>query len=167
MFAGINTACKGYCLPPAGVVPARNQSAEGRRSWRCHPWERNRSQGGSPLCRATTDKQGSCRPCTGGDGGNSGAEVARGFEVSLPKFLNILREAKSAIKKEKLVLYIGKTKKKRKANKTFKKGKGKERPALATTSYSPPSLCARVARSDWGSFAIEIHRVDTAREKDA
>ncbi|RZS19666.1 hypothetical protein BHM03_00052099 [Ensete ventricosum] len=38
---------------------------------------------------------------------------------------------------------------------------------LATTSYSPPSLYARVARSDWRSFAIEIHRVDTAREEDA
>ncbi|RRT33253.1 hypothetical protein B296_00045466 [Ensete ventricosum] len=38
---------------------------------------------------------------------------------------------------------------------------------LATTSYSPPSLCARVARSDWRSFAAEIHHVDTAREEDA
>ncbi|RZS23940.1 hypothetical protein BHM03_00056950, partial [Ensete ventricosum] len=27
-----------------------------------------------------------------------------------------------------------------------------------TTSYSPPSHCARVARSDWRSFAAEIHR---------
>ncbi|RRT31624.1 hypothetical protein B296_00045169, partial [Ensete ventricosum] len=33
-----------------------------------------------------------------------------------------------------------------------------------TTSYSPPSLYVRVVRSDWRSFAVEIHRVDTARE---
>ncbi|RRT52757.1 hypothetical protein B296_00043361 [Ensete ventricosum] len=39
---------------------------------------------------------------------------------------------------------------------------------VATTPfYSPPSLCARVARSDWRSFAIKIHRVDTARKEDA
>ncbi|RWW57114.1 hypothetical protein BHE74_00036118 [Ensete ventricosum] len=37
----------------------------------------------------------------------------------------------------------------------------------ATTSYAPPSLCVRVARSDWRSFTTEIHRVDTAREEDA
>ncbi|RRT80109.1 hypothetical protein B296_00006237 [Ensete ventricosum] len=39
--------------------------------------------------------------------------------------------------------------------------------ALATPSYSPPSLRARVARSDWRSFAAEIHHVDTAIEEDA
>ncbi|RWV89173.1 hypothetical protein GW17_00048696 [Ensete ventricosum] len=39
--------------------------------------------------------------------------------------------------------------------------------ALASTSYSPPSLYARVVRLDRRSFAAEIHRVDTAREKDA
>ncbi|KAJ8466414.1 hypothetical protein OPV22_028966 [Ensete ventricosum] len=49
------------------------------------------------------------------------------FKVTLPELLNMLREAESAIK-EKPVLYIGETKKKRKANKTLKKGKGKERP---------------------------------------
>ncbi|RZS28002.1 hypothetical protein BHM03_00061544 [Ensete ventricosum] len=49
------------------------------------------------------------------------------FEVTLCELLNMLREAESAIKKEKLVLYIGETKKKRKANKTLKKGKDKER----------------------------------------
>ncbi|RRT35643.1 hypothetical protein B296_00032622 [Ensete ventricosum] len=38
---------------------------------------------------------------------------------------------------------------------------------VGTTSYSPPSLCARVVRSYWRSFAAEIHRVDTAREEDA
>ncbi|KAJ8512155.1 hypothetical protein OPV22_002589 [Ensete ventricosum] len=50
------------------------------------------------------------------------------FEMTLPKLLNMLREAESANKKEKSVLYIGDTKKKRKASKTHKKGKGKERP---------------------------------------
>ncbi|RWV92776.1 hypothetical protein GW17_00044815 [Ensete ventricosum] len=49
------------------------------------------------------------------------------FEVTLPKLLNMLREADIAIKKEKPILYIGETKKKRKASKTIKKGKGKER----------------------------------------
>ncbi|RWV96008.1 hypothetical protein GW17_00041314 [Ensete ventricosum] len=49
------------------------------------------------------------------------------LEVTLPKLLNILREAESAIKKEKSILYIGETKKKRKASKILKKGKGKER----------------------------------------
>ncbi|RRT35584.1 hypothetical protein B296_00048541 [Ensete ventricosum] len=48
------------------------------------------------------------------------------FEVTLPELLNILREAESAFKKEKPALYIGETKKK-KASKTLKKDKGKER----------------------------------------
>ncbi|RZS15645.1 hypothetical protein BHM03_00047504, partial [Ensete ventricosum] len=47
------------------------------------------------------------------------------FEVTLQKLLNILREAESAIKKDKLVLYIGEIKKKRNASKTLKKGKAK------------------------------------------
>ncbi|RZR87712.1 hypothetical protein BHM03_00015170 [Ensete ventricosum] len=47
------------------------------------------------------------------------------FEVTLPKLLNMLREAESTIKKEKPILYVGETKKKRKASKTLKKGKGK------------------------------------------
>ncbi|RWV84924.1 hypothetical protein GW17_00053329 [Ensete ventricosum] len=49
------------------------------------------------------------------------------FEVTLPELLNMLREAESAIKKEKLVLYIRETKKKMKAHKNLKKGKGKKR----------------------------------------
>ncbi|KAJ8511698.1 hypothetical protein OPV22_002132 [Ensete ventricosum] len=53
------------------------------------------------------------------------------FEVTLPELLNMLREAESAIKKEKSVLYIGETKKKRKANKILKKGNSKERPSKA------------------------------------
>ncbi|KAJ8477860.1 hypothetical protein OPV22_021587 [Ensete ventricosum] len=56
------------------------------------------------------------------------------FEVTLSELLNMLREAESAIKKEKPVLYIGETKKKRKASKTFKKGKGKERPGKANVA---------------------------------
>ncbi|RWW54031.1 hypothetical protein BHE74_00039424 [Ensete ventricosum] len=51
------------------------------------------------------------------------------LEVTLSELLNILREAESTIKKEKLVLYTSETNKKRKASKTLKKGKGKERPA--------------------------------------
>ncbi|RWW09557.1 hypothetical protein GW17_00026949 [Ensete ventricosum] len=53
------------------------------------------------------------------------------FEMTLPDLLNILREAESTIKKEKSVLYIGETNRKRKASKTIKKGKDKERPVKA------------------------------------
>ncbi|RZS29020.1 hypothetical protein BHM03_00062687, partial [Ensete ventricosum] len=60
------------------------------------------------------------------------------FEVTIPKLLNMLREAESTIKKEKLVLYIGETNKKRKANKTFKKSKGKERPGKAKVTKKYP-----------------------------
>ncbi|RRT40412.1 hypothetical protein B296_00033120 [Ensete ventricosum] len=49
------------------------------------------------------------------------------FEVTLLELLNMLREAKNVIKKEKSVLYISETKKKRKDNKILKKGKGKGR----------------------------------------
>ncbi|RZS23972.1 hypothetical protein BHM03_00056988 [Ensete ventricosum] len=85
-------------------------------------------QGATPTARATAsrgsdvDRKSGCRwaraavACAG---------VA--FEVTLPKLLNMLRETESTIKKEKPVLYIGGTKKKRKASKTLKKGKGKGR----------------------------------------
>ena len=45
-------------------------------------------------------------------------------EMTLPKLLNMLREAKSTIKKEKLVLYTSENRKKRKVEKSLKKGKG-------------------------------------------
>ncbi|KAJ8472265.1 hypothetical protein OPV22_026608 [Ensete ventricosum] len=53
----------------------------------------------------------------------------------------MLRKAESAIKKEKLVLYIGETKKRRKANKTLKKGKGKgkESPSKAKVAKRDPA----------------------------
>ena len=47
------------------------------------------------------------------------------LEVTLPKLLNMLREAERTIKKEKPVLYTGETRKKRKAERSLKKGKGK------------------------------------------
>ena len=47
------------------------------------------------------------------------------LEVTLPELLNMLREAESTIKKEKPVLYTGETRKKRKAERSLKKGKGK------------------------------------------
>ena len=59
--------------------------------------------------------------------------------MTLPKLLNILREAKSTIKKEKLVLYIGETKKKRKTEKSFKKGKGKGRLGKAKVTKRDPT----------------------------
>ncbi|RRT62037.1 hypothetical protein B296_00013475, partial [Ensete ventricosum] len=61
------------------------------------------------------------------------------FEVTLHDLLNMLREAESAIKKEKLVLYISETKKKRKANKTQKKGKGKERSRRVKVTKKDPT----------------------------
>ncbi|RRT31128.1 hypothetical protein B296_00053701 [Ensete ventricosum] len=60
---------------------------------------------------------------------NSGIRAK--FEVTLPKLLNILREVESPTKKEKSVLYIGETNRKRNASKTLKKCKGKERPGKA------------------------------------
>ena len=53
------------------------------------------------------------------------------LEMTFPKLLNMLREAESTIKKEKLVLYSGKTRKKRKVGKSLKKGKSKDKPGKA------------------------------------
>ena len=54
------------------------------------------------------------------------------LELTLPELLNMLREAKSTtIKKEKLILNAGKTKKKRKVEKSLKKGKSKGRSSKA------------------------------------
>ncbi|RRT67151.1 hypothetical protein B296_00007085 [Ensete ventricosum] len=61
------------------------------------------------------------------------------FEVTLPELLNMLREAESIIKKEKSVLYIGETNRKRKASKTLKKGKDKERPCKAKIAKKDPA----------------------------
>ncbi|RRT66744.1 hypothetical protein B296_00007376 [Ensete ventricosum] len=80
-------------------------------------------RGGHPLVGWLLAGKGSHSLCrSGGDN-----DVVR-FEVTLPEPLNMLREVESTIKKEKPVLYIGETKKKRKASKTLKKDKGKERP---------------------------------------
>ncbi|RWW35863.1 hypothetical protein BHE74_00059157 [Ensete ventricosum] len=57
--------------------------------------------------------------------GASQEEFAKYLDVTLLELLNMLREAESTIKKEKLVLYIGETKRKRKAGKSLKKRKGK------------------------------------------
>ncbi|RWW09189.1 hypothetical protein GW17_00027335 [Ensete ventricosum] len=81
--------------------------------------------------------KGSRRLRRGNSGGNDSADGARGFEVTLPELFNMLREAESAIK-EKPVLYISETKKKRKASKTLKKGKGKERPGKAKVANKYP-----------------------------
>ena len=56
------------------------------------------------------------------------------LEVTLPKLLNVLREVESTIKKEKLVLYTSETRKKRKAEESLKKGKGKGRLGKANVS---------------------------------
>ncbi|RWW62775.1 hypothetical protein BHE74_00030082, partial [Ensete ventricosum] len=61
------------------------------------------------------------------------------FEVTLPKLLNMLRAAESTIKKEKPILYIGETNKKRKASKTLKKRKDKERSDKAKVAKKYPT----------------------------
>ncbi|RWW01550.1 hypothetical protein GW17_00035409 [Ensete ventricosum] len=61
------------------------------------------------------------------------------FEVTLLELLNMLSEAESTIKKEKSVFYIGETKKKRKANKTLKKCKGKGRPGKTKVAKKDPA----------------------------
>ena len=61
------------------------------------------------------------------------------LEVTLPELLNILREAESTIKKEKPVLYTSETKKKRKAERSFKKGKGKGKPGKAKVTKKDPA----------------------------
>ncbi|XP_064957832.1 uncharacterized protein LOC135608725 [Musa acuminata AAA Group] len=60
------------------------------------------------------------------------------LKVILPKFLNILREVESTIKKDKLVLYAGETKKKSKTEKSLKKGKDKGRPGKANVTKKDP-----------------------------
>ncbi|KAJ8492384.1 hypothetical protein OPV22_014105 [Ensete ventricosum] len=71
------------------------------------------------------------------------------FEVTLPELLNMLREAESTIKKEKLIIYIGETKKKRKTSKTLKKGKDKERPGKT-------KVLARPRRLDRGEMDLKM-----------
>ncbi|RWV99482.1 hypothetical protein GW17_00037608 [Ensete ventricosum] len=99
--------------------------AEDARKWLSPVASPTTSRGGRPLAERLPMGKGSCRLHRGS---GDGAEGARGLEVTLSELLNMLREAKSTIKKEKLVLYIGKTNKKRKASKTPEKGKGKGRP---------------------------------------
>ena len=61
------------------------------------------------------------------------------LEVTLLELLNMLREAESTIKKEKPVLYTGETRKKRKAERSLKKGKGKGRPGKAKVAKKDPA----------------------------
>ena len=61
------------------------------------------------------------------------------LEVTLPELLNMLREAESTIKKEKPVLYTGETRKKRKAERSLKKGKGKGRSGKAKVAKKDPA----------------------------
>ncbi|RZS19314.1 hypothetical protein BHM03_00051692 [Ensete ventricosum] len=60
------------------------------------------------------------------------------LEVTLHKLLNMLTKAESTIKKEKPILYIGETKKKRKADKSLKKGKGKGKLGKAKVAKKDP-----------------------------
>ena len=61
------------------------------------------------------------------------------LEVTLLELLNMLRKAKSTIKKEKSVLYTGETRKKRKTEKSLKKGKGKSIPGKAKVAKKDPA----------------------------
>ena len=60
------------------------------------------------------------------------------LEVTLLELLNMLREAESTIKKEKPVLYTSETRKKRKVEKSLKKGKDKGRPGKAKVAKKEP-----------------------------
>ncbi|RRT41443.1 hypothetical protein B296_00024904 [Ensete ventricosum] len=60
-------------------------------------------------------------------------------EGTLPELQNMLREAESTIKKEKLVLYIGEINRKRNTSKTLKKGKDKERSGKAKVTKKDPT----------------------------
>ena len=59
--------------------------------------------------------------------------------MTLPELLNMLREVESTIRKEKPVLYTSETRKKRKAEKFLKKGKGKGRPGKARVAKKDPT----------------------------
>ena len=61
------------------------------------------------------------------------------LKVTLPELLNMLREAESTIKKEKPVLYTSETRKKRKAERSLKKGKGKGKPGKAKVDKKDPA----------------------------
>ncbi|RZS17371.1 hypothetical protein BHM03_00049505 [Ensete ventricosum] len=120
---------------PAGAVPMEVPPAKGSSS--------------RPLARRLSTGKGSHRPLKG-----DGARGARGFEVTLPELLNMLREVESAIKKEKPVLYISETKKKRKANKIVKKRKSKGRPGKAMVLARPRRLARGEMDLKMGNGAI-------------
>ena len=61
------------------------------------------------------------------------------LEVTLSELLNMLKGAEITIKKEKPVLYIGETRKKRKVEKSLKKGKGKGRLGKAMVAKKDPA----------------------------
>ena len=61
------------------------------------------------------------------------------LEVTLPELLNMLREVESTIKKEKPVLYTSETRKKRKTERSLKKGKGKGRLGKAKVAKKDPT----------------------------
>ncbi|RWV85231.1 hypothetical protein GW17_00052992, partial [Ensete ventricosum] len=50
--ASRSVVCKGYRMPPTRAAPARDQSAEEWRLWRCHPREQSRPQGRLPVGKA-------------------------------------------------------------------------------------------------------------------
>ncbi|RRT51044.1 hypothetical protein B296_00051327, partial [Ensete ventricosum] len=91
------------------------------------------------------------------------------FEVTLPKLFNMLRETESVIKKEKLVLYIGETKKKRKARKTYKKGKGKERSDKTKIAKKDPTKdkgqCFHYGQDGYWKKNYKYYIVDEAKQK--
>ena len=69
------------------------------------------------------------------------------LEVTLPELLKMLRKAESTIKKEKPVLYTGESKKKRKAERSLKKGKGKGRSSKAKVAKKDPAKDKEIGRA--------------------
>ncbi|RWW26668.1 hypothetical protein GW17_00008934 [Ensete ventricosum] len=115
----LQTARPQGAAPRPGLSPARAAASRGSaRSRRRHCPTRCRPRAAAPTTRAAAHADNMQ---------HRRLRRAMALEVTLSEILNMLREAESTIKKEKLVLYIGETKKKRKASKILKKGKGKER----------------------------------------
>ncbi|URE04495.1 hypothetical protein MUK42_34010 [Musa troglodytarum] len=91
------------------------------------------------------------------------------LEVTLPELLNMLREAESSIKKEKLVLYTSETRKKRKTEKTLKKGKGKGKMGKAKVTKKDPTKdkgqCFHRGKDEHWKRNYKKYLVERAKQK--
>ncbi|RWW54211.1 hypothetical protein BHE74_00039219 [Ensete ventricosum] len=88
------------------------------------------------------------------------------LEMTLLELLNMSREVESTIKKEKSILYISETKKKRKVDMSLNKGKGKGRLGKAKVTKKDPmrnkGQCFHSTRR--GTAILEIRGEVKARQ---